>query len=49
MKPFSIVIEYEGLSGKAHTRRVPLDPGPLYRVGRLSMNPADDIAHTFKR
>ena len=49
IKPFSIVIEYESLSGKAHTRRVRLDPRPLYGVGGLAVNPLDDLANTFKR
>ena len=49
IKPFSIVIEYECLSGKAHTRRARLDPGPLYGVGGLAVNPLDDLANTFKR
>ena len=49
IKPFSIVIEYEGLSGKAHTRRTQLDPGPLYRVGGLAVNALDDLANTVKR
>ena len=49
IKPFSIVIEYEGLSGKAHTRRTQLDPEPLYRVGGLAVNALDDLANTFKR